>query len=211
MRDFHKAGLPYRLGVALCAFLSLGAAGAPDGAAAGKRTPERATEDESQPNADIQRFLGTWQTTESITAHDSVSAYSIDHYLLIKWEKNKLWVKNVDYLPDQHRWGRQSNWRGEIRVDQWNIEKQNFSPRDDGTILVSYSGTNRFGPDPSRSAWWATGDLTWARDDQGELLRLITTDGYVPTSRGNAWNPTDATYRRTAEGIDERIDKAGRR
>lgn len=199
------------IGVALLMTVAVGATAA--GSEEAQPGPQQTTniEAEEQPAPAIRRYLGTWMMTDTVGGRGGSRTSIIERYLLLKWQNGQLRAKTVDYLPDRNMWGRHSNWRGEVRIDRWNTKKQNFKPLDDGTVSVSYSGSNGFGG-ATRDFWWAVGTLTWHDEDgDGEFLRLVTTEGYAPSSRGNAWNPVDEVYRRTSAGIDAHIEKAGRR
>ncbi|MFQ5720775.1 MAG: hypothetical protein ACE5IK_14650 [Acidobacteriota bacterium] len=158
------------------------------------------------PDPSIARYLGTWMHQETLHAQGSDQTALIEHYLLIRWHRGALEVKTVDYLPDRKVWGRRSNWKGKIRVDQWNVTTHTFTPRPDGIISVGFSGTNGVGGS-TRAAWWAAGTLTWEKDGAGTFLHLVTTRGYAPSTKGNAWQPMDRRYRQISTQVDARIDR----
>jgi hypothetical protein len=174
----------------------------------GARGPESA---DDQPDAGLAPFLGTWLFTEQVQNLPDQEPYMVERYLLLKWLRGKLRVKTVDYLPTLGARSMESDWKGNIRVDRWNTTQQTFTPMPDGTISVGLSGSNGVGPTAYRTYWWAAGRLRLEEDEEGEILRFVTTRGYAPSSKGNAWRPFDRVYRLVSREIDPRFDASRRR
>lgn len=158
------------------------------------------------PGPEIEAFLGTWVHTETLERDEWRDTRQVERYLLLKWRKGKLRVKTFDYYPDLRTRGMESDWNGSIIVDRWNVENQTFTPMADGTISVGMSGTNGVGPAAASSLWWAAGRLTVEESEDGPVLRLVTTQGNAPSSKGNIWQPLDRTYRLVSREIDPRYE-----
>jgi hypothetical protein len=154
-----------------------------------------------QPDAALSRYLGTWRR------HDRVQSgqkeVEIEGYVLIRWRKGRLQVKTLDFVPSTGARVRESDWKGEIRVDSWNTTRQTFAPMPDGSLSVGLSGSNNAGPEGS-DYWWASGKM-WV-ESASNRLRLVTTDGYAGSPAGNLWQPIDYTYEKVSEDIDPRFD-----
>ncbi len=157
----------------------------------------------AKPDADVVPFLGTWLHEETIVLTNPSVTYRVHRYLLIRWHKNAMRVKTLDYLPEQGTQDHESDWNGTIPIDRWNQWKQTFAPMPDGTISVGLSGTNGIGPTAVNYGWWASGRLVIMEDDEaGAQLRFYTDRGYAPSSKGNAWKPLDRIYHLVSREID---------
>jgi hypothetical protein len=163
------------------------------------------------PPPELEAFLGTWLFTETLTDEKWQEPVEVERYLLLRWRKGRLRVKTLDYYPGLRTRGMESDWNGNIRVDRWNVEKQTFTPMPDGTISMGLSGTNGVGPLAGTTSWWAAGRLRLEAGEEGPVLRFITTQGYAPSSKGNAWRPLDRTYRLLSREIDPRFAPENRR
>ena len=157
----------------------------------------------AEPDTAVVPFLGTWLLEETFVQHRPPLTYSIHRYLLIRWDKNRMRVKTLDYLPELRTRSHISDWNGIIPIDRWSQWKQTFVIMPDGTISLGLSGTDGFGPASTTSTWWASGRLVLLEDDEaGPRLHYYTDRGYSPTSKGNAWQPLDRIYHLVSREID---------
>ena len=163
-------------------------------------------EKSDSPGPELEAFLGTWVYSETLEKSEWSKSHQVDRYLLLKWRKGRLRVKTFDYYPELRTRGMESDWNGSIIVDRWNIKKQTFTPMPDGTISVGLSGTNGVGAAASSTSWWAAGRLAIEEGEDGPVLRFETTLGHSPSSKGNAWQPLDRSYRLVSREIDPRFD-----
>jgi hypothetical protein len=173
---------------------------------------KKATGEDRKPDApppEIEAFLGTWVHTETLERAEWKESHQVDRFLLLRWRKGRLRAKTYDYYPALRARGMESDWNGNVIVDRWNVEKQTYTPMPDGTISVGLSGTNGVGPNAASTTWWAAGRLTIEEGENGPTLRFVTTQGFSPSSTGNAWRPWDRSYRLVSREIDPRLE--GRR
>ncbi len=161
------------------------------------------------PEPGVAPYLGTWVSRETVDQGvPGAEPYPVERYLLLRWARDTLKVKSVDYLPERRARGEESDWNGEIIVDRWNTSRHQFIPLPDGTLSVNFSGTNGIGPAAASAVWWATGRMTHGEDEEGPYLRLETTEGYAPSSKGNAWKPIQRTYRLVSREIDPQLARS---
>lgn len=185
---------------ALLVLLGLGVT-PPEARPAGETGSRPRAEGEAQPDENMRRYLGTWRRQDRISGPQG--EVDVEGYVLIRWRRDQLRVKTLDYFPATGTRVRESDWKGEIRVDAWNFSRQTFVPMPDGTLSVGLSGSNNSGPDGA-SYWWASGRM-WV-EAEGTRLRLVTTDGYAGSRVGNLWQPIDFTFEKVSEEIDPRFD-----
>ena len=178
--------------------LALVSPGNPPAEGSGPRAQASRPDD---PDAALSRFLGTWRRRDQVDS--GKGPVDIEGYVLVRWRKGRLQVKTLDFVPSTGARVRESDWKGEYRIDGWNTTRQTFHPMPDGSLSVGFSGSNNSGPDGS-DYWWASGRM-WV-EPEGTRLRLVTTDGYAGSRAGNLWQPIDFTYEKVSDSIDPRFD-----
>ena len=155
---------------------------------------------DAEPDEAVRGYLGTWRRNGRVQGrHGEID---MESYVLVRWRRGQLRVKTLDFVPSTGARVQESDWRGEIRVDAWNVTRQTFVPMPDGSLSVGFSGSNNAGPEGS-NYWWASGRM-WV--EEGKRLRLVTTDGYAGSIAGNLWQPIDYTYEKVSDEIDPRFD-----
>lgn len=150
----------------------------------------------------IEPFLGTWVYSETVQPVAEVPPHAVERHLLIRWRSGRLLVKTFDYIPSVRARGRESDWKGTIREDQWNITEQTFTLRSDGSIGVSLGGTEGIGPVALKHYWWAAGSMEILDGEDGPILHYHTDQGYAPSPKGNLWKPIERKYRLVSRDID---------
>jgi hypothetical protein len=181
----------------LCALLaasgSVAAAGPADAAGSAEEADQAAL---------VEPFLGTWVYADEVEQAAKIEPYPVERHLLLRWHNGRLKVKTYDYLPELRTRSRESDWNGTIRDERGNVTEQTFTPMSDGSLSVGLGGTTGIGPPAARKNWWAAGTITVENGEDGPVLRFQTTRGYVPSSKGNLWQPFDRAYRLVTREID---------
>ncbi|MFQ5768064.1 MAG: hypothetical protein ACE5ID_08795, partial [Acidobacteriota bacterium] len=175
------------MGVLLC--LALASTSVPGQSASRSPEPGKSQADAigrlkalATPTAEIRPYLGTWMVSELYRSSPEAEAVPVERYLLVIWWKGKPRFKTYDYYPKLGARSRESDWKGKIQVDRWNRTTHVFKLKPDGTISLSFSGTNGVGAATETNFWWAYGTVSIMEQDGKPFLHMVTTRGYAPSS-----------------------------